>query len=224
MGDSDEQAVEKSGTADSNNDKKYELNIDDDTEIEVLLTHYEQIREEIRMINNETNSRTTQGLAAIAIIVGSIFVQERAILLLTLIPMIIWFLYVRSVAASVWIVQMQTHIIHIQKQVNISTFDWEQEYSTIASDDTSFSSIPKLVSDVSFIFIYIISSVIGTEAVGEIDITTIYNIKISPSTVAVFYIFLGIIAGISEFSYQKVLKAERQKAGIGKQCVEEETN
>lgn len=173
------------------------------------MTHYEQMREESRMINQESNTRTVRLLATIGVITGSVFVSEEAVVLISLIPVIIFLFYTREIIADIWLFRIQAHITDIQKRLDVDEFNWESKYGSQSSNNR-IESIPEYTFSLLWIGSYVLSCWIGINSIRSVNTQSAVGIEISPKTVLLFYIGLAVLGGLSLLSHYKVYSAEKR--------------
>ncbi|MFQ3476791.1 hypothetical protein HKK80_11115 [Halonotius sp. F2-221B] len=166
------------------------LDISDEKKVDVLISHYEQMRTENRQFANESHRRNMRVIIAIGVILGSIFVSQSAVALLAVIPVLITYIYIRHAQAARWLININSHITRIQNQLSIETFDWEQTEGYGSGD-----SIHSIISiyDVAFvILIYLISCLIGVAAIEQAELNPILGFGIGQNIILIFYFLLSL--------------------------------
>ncbi|WP_459191570.1 hypothetical protein [Halosimplex sp. J119] len=179
--------------ADSNSDET-ENTKDQAQKTDVLISHYEQMRQETRLLNQFQSRRFTRGMAAIAVVIGSIFVSKQALVLVAIIPFIIWVLFVRQIQSMNWIVRIEGHIIDIQRELNVDGFNYEQKYGFHADDHPFGLTMPNIALGLFFLAAYIISSFAGFAVVDTVDVPNSIEMISSPLFVGGSYFIAGLLA------------------------------
>lgn len=173
------------------------LDISDEKRADVLISHYEQMREEVREFAKESHQRNMRVITVIALVIGSIFVEQAAIGLLSVIPILITYIFIRQTHAAMWIIKINNHIVRIQQELVVDTFDWEQTTGFGSGD--SLRSIVGVYNIIFVVIIYIISCWVGVTAIGETQLDSViafsisknFVITLSQNLIIIFYLALA---------------------------------
>jgi hypothetical protein len=97
------------------------------SDTEVLLEQYKQLRAEIRLHLRERNRLWVRGIAAIGLISGYSFYQQKGRILLSLIPFLLMILFMLHLNKSMWIQRVSNKVKRIEDNVDVAEFNFESE-------------------------------------------------------------------------------------------------
>lgn len=177
-------------------------------EFDALLTEYEELRAEIRLLTELRYKRAVSGTAALGAVIGYALISET-MLALTLIPFIIGFLFIMTIQSSTGMMFLGRHVYDIEQELDVDGMGWEERFGGAVGEergtslsilsDFDVSGVPEFILYFVLSVGYLVSILVSLWVLYESEITLPV---IDPFTVGLAsYLVLTLIAAIAVISH-----------------------
>jgi len=187
------------------------INLSDENELDVLLTHYEQLREETRILSQASYQRILRGTAAIAVIFASVFIREEAIVLFVFLPFVLFYLFVQDMIGVIKRVQLEFQIARIQQAVDVNKFDWEKRRKHQIEEYDILIAVPNIAAGTSLFLAYMFFVWVGIHSLQVTNISRYTGFTLRPSLLWPIYIILAAAGIASLIAYSRVVSIEKAR-------------
>lgn len=187
------------------------LKIPDDKEIDVVLTHYEQLREESRILNQASFQRILQGAAAIAVGFSSLLLGKESTILFIFLPFIFFYLFMQDMIGVIKRVQLEFQIARIQRAINIDEFDWEQRRKHQITDYDMLVAVPNIAAGVSLFLAYTFFAWMGIYSIRKNNISDYIGIGLDPLPFTAVYMVLGLVSIAALLAHSRMVTIEKAR-------------
>lgn len=172
---------------------------------EVLLTHYRELRQQVREKMSQKQKRESRGVASVGLIVAYAF-YTGDLILVGFVPLIIGIIGIQHMESTSWVVRLTAHIVTIQDEIPVDKFSWESTYG-MHSDNNTIESLPRIA----------VAALIGLVYFGSISVSlyTASNVEVLNrgvghwlvyTSMLAIYVLLTLLLGVSLYSYRRTCK------------------
>jgi hypothetical protein len=127
------------------------------TEKEVLVTEYQEVREELRENARLLHMRISRGIAAIGAVIGYALLAEEGSVFITIIPLIIGIVYLLTLNSIQNMLLLGRYSYDIEEKIMPEGEGWEHQYGGLlphGERETTLSKFPRIdLSDISSIIV-----------------------------------------------------------------------
>jgi len=170
-----------------------------------LVAQYTELRKETRAINLFQFRVVFSGVGVLATLLTYAFYRNTSggSLLFSLVPFGVGILILTYLTSSLWIVRLETHIIEIQDELDVSSLSYERRYAPPTETNRFGPDGPTVILGTLLLLSYAATAVVGY------SVADVADLGVSRRLIGAGYVLFALVIVIVVVNYLLVFRRHR---------------